>query len=149
VINFIGVPFFLILGAILIPCIIAFIKNRASQWIILAITAVLAPIIGLFGGVVGILSSLVKIGQAGQASIDAVAGPVGEALYMTAFGMVFGMVLGAALIPSVIAFKRNHAYKRTILIMQFVTPFGWIGALIWAIVGKTADKSPPLDEVFQ
>ena len=47
-----------------------------------------APFIGLFGTVVGIYRALIKIGAAGQASIDAVAGPVGEALIMTALGLV-------------------------------------------------------------
>jgi biopolymer transport protein ExbB len=47
-----------------------------------------APFVGLFGTVVGIYRALIKIGAAGQASIDAVAGPVGEALIMTALGLV-------------------------------------------------------------
>jgi len=46
-----------------------------------------APFVGLFGTVVGIYRALIKIGAAGQASIDAVAGPVGEALIMTALGL--------------------------------------------------------------
>jgi len=46
-----------------------------------------APFVGLFGTVWGILNALTTIGAAGQASIDKVAGPVGEALYMTAFGL--------------------------------------------------------------
>ena len=47
-----------------------------------------APFVGLFGTVVGIYRALIKIGAAGQASIDTVAGPVGEALIMTALGLV-------------------------------------------------------------
>ena len=46
-----------------------------------------APFIGLFGTVVGIYRALIRIGASGQASIDAVAGPVGEALIMTAIGL--------------------------------------------------------------
>jgi len=46
-----------------------------------------APFVGLFGTVWGILNALVGIGIAGQASIDKVAGPVGEALIMTAIGL--------------------------------------------------------------
>jgi biopolymer transport protein ExbB len=46
-----------------------------------------APFVGLFGTVWGILNALVAIGVAGQASIDKVAGPVGEALIMTAIGL--------------------------------------------------------------
>jgi biopolymer transport protein ExbB len=47
-----------------------------------------APFVGLFGTVWGILQALIGIGVAGQASIDKVAGPVGEALIMTAIGLV-------------------------------------------------------------
>src|SRR6185312_3375324 len=46
-----------------------------------------APFVGLFGTVWGILQALIAIGVAGQASIDKVAGPVGEALIMTAIGL--------------------------------------------------------------
>ncbi|HEX7848421.1 MAG TPA: MotA/TolQ/ExbB proton channel family protein [Sphingomonas sp.] len=55
-----------------------------------------APFIGLFGTVVGIYRALLGIAAAGQASIDKVAGPVGEALIMTAFGLVVAVpaVLG-------------------------------------------------------
>ena len=47
-----------------------------------------APFVGLFGTVWGILNALTAIGIAGQASIDKVAGPVGEALIMTALGLI-------------------------------------------------------------
>ena len=46
-----------------------------------------APFIGLFGTVMGILKALINIGVSGQATIDKVAGPVGEALIMTAIGL--------------------------------------------------------------
>ena len=46
-----------------------------------------APFVGLFGTVWGIYHALTAIGIAGQASIDKVAGPVGEALIMTAIGL--------------------------------------------------------------
>jgi biopolymer transport protein ExbB len=46
-----------------------------------------APFVGLFGTVVGIIKALIAIGVSGQPSIDRVAGPVGEALMMTAFGL--------------------------------------------------------------
>jgi biopolymer transport protein ExbB len=46
-----------------------------------------APFVGLFGTVWGIMNALTSIGIAGQVSIDRVAGPVGEALIMTAFGL--------------------------------------------------------------
>ena len=46
-----------------------------------------APFVGLIGTVWGILEALIAIGVAGQMSIDKVAGPVGEALIMTALGL--------------------------------------------------------------
>lgn len=65
-----------------------------------------APFIGLFGTVIGIIRALIRIGAAGQASIDAVAGPVGEALIMTAVGL-------AVAVPAVLAYnwlqRRNKA----------------------------------------
>jgi biopolymer transport protein ExbB len=54
---------------------------------LLATVGSVAPFVGLFGTVWGILNALEGIGIAGQASIDKVAGPVGEALLMTAFGL--------------------------------------------------------------
>ena len=54
---------------------------------LLATVGSVAPFVGLFGTVWGILNALVAIGIAGQASIDKVAGPVGEALIMTAIGL--------------------------------------------------------------
>ena len=62
----------------------------------LATVGATAPFIGLFGTVVGIYRALIKIGSSGDPSIDKVAGPVGEALIMTAFGLVVAVpaVLG-------------------------------------------------------
>lgn len=54
---------------------------------VLASVGSVAPFVGLFGTVWGILQALIKIGVTGQASIDKVAGPVGEALIMTAIGL--------------------------------------------------------------
>jgi len=56
-----------------------------------------APFVGLFGTVWGILGALTAIGIAGQASIDKVAGPVGEALIMTAVGLAVAVSCGALL----------------------------------------------------
>ena len=50
-----------------------------------------APFIGLFGTVIGIYRALIKIGASGQASIDVVAGPVGEALIMTGIGLAVAL----------------------------------------------------------
>jgi biopolymer transport protein ExbB len=65
-----------------------------------------SPFVGLFGTVVGIYRALTAIGMAGQASIDKVAGPVGEALIMTALGL-------ATAVPAVLGYnflvRRNKA----------------------------------------
>ena len=66
-----------------------------------------SPFIGLFGTVIGIIRALVKIGSSGQASIDAVAGPVGEALIMTAVGL-------AVAVPAVLAFNWLQARNKKI-----------------------------------
>jgi biopolymer transport protein ExbB len=57
-----------------------------------------APFVGLFGTVWGIYHALTAIGVAGQASIDKVAGPVGEALIMTAIGL-------AVAVPAVLSYN--------------------------------------------
>ena len=65
---------------------------------ILASVGSTAPFVGLFGTVWGIYHALMKIGAAGQASIDQVAGPIGEALIMTALGL-------AVAIPAVLGYN--------------------------------------------
>ena len=61
--------------------------NLTNGLSFLATVGSTAPFVGLFGTVMGILNALIAIGVAGQASIDKVAGPVGEALIMTALGL--------------------------------------------------------------
>ena len=73
-----------------------------------------SPFIGLFGTVWGILQALTSIGVAGQASIDKVAGPVGEALIMTAIG------LGVA-VPAVLGY--NWLVNRNKSVMAQVRAF--------------------------
>jgi biopolymer transport protein ExbB len=64
------------------------VNSRSSSGLsFLATVGSSAPFVGLFGTVIGILRALIAIGVAGQASIDKVAGPVGEALIMTALGL--------------------------------------------------------------
>ena len=65
---------------------------------VLATVGSTAPFVGLFGTVWGIYHALVKIGMSGQASIDKVAGPVGEALIMTAIGL-------AVAVPAVLGYN--------------------------------------------
>ena len=73
-----------------------------------------APFIGLFGTVIGIYRALIKIGAAGQASIDAVAGPVGEALIMTALGL-------AVAVPAVLAY--NWLVRRNKVVIEQLGAF--------------------------
>jgi biopolymer transport protein ExbB len=64
------------------------ISNRLSGGLaVLATTGSTAPFIGLFGTVWGIYNALIAISLAGQASLDKTAGPIGEALIMTAIGL--------------------------------------------------------------
>lgn len=75
---------------------------------ILASVGSTAPFIGLFGTVWGIYHALVGIGVSGQASIDKVAGPVGEALIMTAFGL-------AVAIPAVLGYNALTRANKSII----------------------------------
>ena len=74
-----------------------------------------APFVGLFGTVWGIYHALTAIGIAGQASIDKVAGPVGEALIMTAIGL-------AVAVPAVMGY--NWLIRRNKTAMDAVRTFG-------------------------
>src|SRR6476659_7158699 len=73
-----------------------------------------APFIGLFGTVVGIYRALIKIGASGDASITTVAGPVGEALIMTALGLVVA-------VPALLAY--NWLIRRNKSIMEDLAAF--------------------------
>ncbi|MFN3984826.1 MAG: MotA/TolQ/ExbB proton channel family protein [Rhodocyclaceae bacterium] len=73
-------------------------ERMQSGLSVLASVGSTAPFVGLFGTVWGIYHALVGIGVSGQASIDKVAGPVGEALIMTAFGL-------AVAIPAVLGYN--------------------------------------------
>jgi biopolymer transport protein ExbB len=75
-----------------------------SGMAVLASVGSTAPFVGLFGTVWGIYHALLGIGSAGQATIDKVAGPIGEALIMTALGL-------AVAIPAVLGYNalvRGH-----------------------------------------
>ncbi len=77
----------------------------------LATTGAIAPFVGLLGTVWGILLALVSLGRAGETSIQAVAGPVGEALLMTFLGIFVA-------VPAVVAFNSFNRNNRK-LIGQF------------------------------
>ncbi len=82
---------------------------------LLATVGSTAPFVGLFGTVWGIYNALVKIGMSGQASIDKVAGPVGESLIMTAIGL-------AVAVPAVLGY--NWLVRRNKSAMEDVNAFG-------------------------
>ena len=82
---------------------------------VLATVGSTSPFVGLFGTVWGIYNALVKIGISGQASIDKVAGPVGESLIMTAIGL-------AVAVPAVLGY--NWLVRRNKAIMEDVNAFG-------------------------
>ncbi|MBC2664680.1 MotA/TolQ/ExbB proton channel family protein [Novosphingobium flavum] len=79
----------------------------ASGLPFLATVGATAPFIGLFGTVVGIYRALIAIGLAGSASIDKVAGPVGEALIMTALGLLVA-------VPAVLAYNYLQSRNKRI-----------------------------------
>jgi biopolymer transport protein ExbB len=101
-----------------------------------------APFIGLFGTVIGIYRALIKIGASGQADISTVAGPVGEALIMTALGLVVA-------VPAVLAY--NWLIRRNKSIMEDLAAFtndihGYImsnGAVKPKMASGPAPKSAP------
>ena len=90
-----------------------------------------APFVGLFGTVWGIYHALTAIGIAGQASIDKVAGPVGEALIMTAVGL-------AVAVPAVLGY--NWLVRRNKVTMEAVRRFG--GDLHGVLMGARIAAAP-------
>ncbi len=99
---------------------------------VLATVGSTAPFVGLFGTVWGIYHALTAIGIAGQASIDKVAGPVGEALIMTAIGL-------AVAVPAVLAY--NWMVRRNKVAMDRVRNFS--GDLLALLVGGTQARPKP------
>jgi biopolymer transport protein ExbB len=92
------------------------VNNRLQDGLaFLATVGSTAPFVGLFGTVWGIYHALTAIGIAGQASIDKVAGPVGEALIMTAIGL-------AVAVPAVMGY--NWLVRRNKVLMETVRAFG-------------------------
>jgi biopolymer transport protein ExbB len=82
---------------------------------VLATVGSTAPFVGLFGTVWGIYHALTEIGISGQASIDKVAGPVGEALIMTAIGL-------AVAVPAVLGY--NWLVRRNKVAIERIKHFG-------------------------
>ena len=86
----------------------------ASGLPFLATVGATAPFVGLLGTVIGIYRALINIGLAGSASIDKVAGPVGEALIMTALGLLVA-------VPAVFAY--NYLQNRNNRIAEMLSAF--------------------------
>lgn len=84
------------------------IERMQSGLAILASIGSTSPFIGLFGTVWGIYHALLSIGATGDATINQVAGPVGEALIMTAFGLFVA-------IPAVIGYNALNRANKTVL----------------------------------
>ncbi|WP_235840023.1 MotA/TolQ/ExbB proton channel family protein [Derxia lacustris] len=92
-----------------------------------------SPFVGLFGTVWGIYHALTAIGVAGQASIDKVAGPVGEALIMTAIGL-------AVAVPAVLGY--NWLLRRNVAALDDVRDFsGELHSVL--LSGAVAQQSNP------
>ena len=110
----------------------------------LASVGATAPFIGLLGTVIGIYRALINIGIEGSASIDKVAGPVGEALIMTAIGLLVA-------VPAVLAFNWLQSRNRRIAammtdfcndILAFVGSGGTVKPTV-AAAPKAAAKTAP------
>ena len=114
----------------------------ASGLPFLATVGATAPFIGLFGTVVGIYRALIAIGLAGSASIDKVAGPVGESLIMTALGLLVA-------VPAVLAYNYLQARNKRIAeqLQSFATDvlanINSNGAIKPAAVPAAAAKAAP------
>ena len=108
----------LLIGIAVFLCcalILSFVQSRMQDGLaFLATVGSTAPFVGLFGTVWGIYHALTAIGIAGQASIDKVAGPVGEALIMTAIGL-------AVAVPAVMGY--NWLIRRNKTVMERVRAF--------------------------
>ena len=106
------------------------VQRRLSNGMsLLATVGSTSPFVGLFGTVWGIYHALTAIGVAGQASIDKVAGPVGEALIMTAIGL-------AVAVPAVLGY--NWLLRRNTSVMDEVRDFSNELHTVLLATGKAA-----------
>ncbi|MEM7780336.1 MAG: MotA/TolQ/ExbB proton channel family protein [Pseudomonadota bacterium] len=111
----------------------------------LASVGATAPFIGLLGTVIGIYRALINIGIEGSASIDKVAGPVGEALIMTAIGLVVA-------VPAVLAFNWLQSRNRRIAellssfstdILAYLSSDGQVKPAVTAPAARTTNPAKP------
>ena len=101
---------------------------------VLASVGSTAPFVGLFGTVWGIYHALVAIGTSGQASIDKVAGPVGEALIMTALGL-------AVAIPA--TFGYNALVRGNKTVIAKLNKFGFDLHALFVTGSRANDTNTP------
>ncbi|WP_284123766.1 MotA/TolQ/ExbB proton channel family protein [Parerythrobacter aestuarii] len=110
----------------------------------LASVGATAPFIGLLGTVIGIYRALINIGLAGSASIDKVAGPVGEALIMTAIGLLVA-------VPAVLAYNWLQSRNRRIAelltgfstdVLAYISSDGKVKPTVLAAAPKAAPAKP-------
>ena len=123
------------------------INNKLSTGLpFLATVGATAPFVGLLGTVIGIYSALIKIGIAGQADIGKIAGPVGEALIMTAIGLFVA-------VPAVLAYNWLQARNKTIArslatfsndVLGYISSGGRVKPAVTAMAapGKPAPAAP-------
>ena len=116
----------------------------ASGLPFLATVGATSPFVGLFGTVVGIYRALIAIGISGSASIDKVAGPVGEALIMTALGLLVA-------VPAVLAYNylqaRNKRIAETLRgfatdVLANINSKGAVRPAVAAPAGRPATAAP-------
>src|ERR1700735_4471626 len=115
----------------------AIISRLQTGLPVLASVGATAPFVGLLGTVIGIYNALIAIGVSGQGSIDKVAGPVGEALIMTAIGLVVA-------VPAVLGY--NVLLRRNKTVQERVSHFTHElhAYLISGVkMGLGMDKPPP------
>lgn len=115
-----------------------------SGMVILASVGSTAPYVGLFGTVWGIYHALLGMGSSGSATIDQVAGPIGEALIMTALGLVVA-------IPAVLGFNALVRGNKSLLhkLNRFahdLHAYFVTGARVGATGGEGADKVRPIKQ---
>jgi biopolymer transport protein ExbB len=111
----------------------------------LATVGATAPFIGLLGTVIGIYRALIEIGIAGQADIGKIAGPVGEALIMTAIGLMVA-------VPAVLAYNWLQARNKTIArnlsgfsndVLGYITSGGRVKPAVTAAPAAKAAAAAP------
>lgn len=105
-----------------------------------------APFVGLFGTVWGIYHALVRIGISGQASLEQVAGPVGEALIMTAVGL-------AVAVPAVLAYNAFIRVNRVVLaqldaLAHDLHAFLTTGARVEPGIGRIQSEQPDTAKII-